>query len=146
MNTIKKRIAILAFLTCGLLTACNDAYVEKYILLDDTNSYLAYTDTTVVVKWVKSTVINVAKPDSFYILPNYPYVLALDTIIGTDTLGNDIPNIYKKTVVNTLTGAITLNNGTRLFKIGTYKIYVGLLTENGFIKYRDKPVKMSIVP
>lgn len=148
MNIINKNtIAIGAIFISIFFTSCNDtAYVEKYVSLDSTNSLLQYADTTVIIKWVKSTSIIVAKPDSVYVLPNYPYVIALDTIIGVDDSGASVPNIYKKTSVDTSTGEIRLNNGTSLFKIGTYEIYVGFLTENGFVKFRDKPIRLNIVP
>ncbi|MDD2797359.1 MAG: hypothetical protein PHV20_02075 [Bacteroidales bacterium] len=132
----------------GLFTACIDkSYVENFTLLDSSNSILKYPDSTVVFHAIKSPSVFIAKPDTFGVaIKNFPFVIGLDTIIGKDDNGADIINIYKKTVVDPKTGIITINNGTNLFKTGKYEIYVGFLTENGFIKFRNKPIKLDIVP
>ncbi|MCE5175565.1 MAG: hypothetical protein ABFC90_02225 [Bacteroidales bacterium] len=144
-----KRYKFLVFFLLLLITACTeDAYVEHFIKLDGTNSILLYSDTTVVIKWKRGNPIFVSKPDSVNVIPNYPYVIALDTIIGIDTLGQNILNIYKRTNVDTKTGEISISNSgsSAPFKIGTYNIYVGLLTSEGFVRYREKPIRMNIVP
>jgi hypothetical protein len=143
-----KKSILFVIIPLGLLQACTDSqYKEEYLVLDSSNFYLHYVDTTIVIKWTKTSVISVAKADSFYILPDYPALICLDTIMGVDTAGVSVNNaIIKKTTVDAKTGQIKLNNGTASFKPGKYDICIGVMTLNGMVRNRQKPVKLDLVP
>lgn len=80
------KLVVLTVLILGIFTACKEeAYVEQFIALNDTNFAMSYDPTPVNVNYdvTKDTLaLTVAKPTNFKVPANLVYSIAVDTIMG----------------------------------------------------------------
>lgn len=143
--SIRNILAYIAIITLIFSSCKNDETIDPTFVMTNDNVSFVFPDTTVQIRGDVMTLQKVKSASSTVMPEYYQYGFFVDSVSGPLSSSLILP-LIRLTTEGYRTGEFVFDNSTTKFIPGDYQVFMGTLTPEGKVYFRNNPINVKLEP